>query len=324
MCVCVETIVGVRKEKMPRKVTVAIVQAAPYPFDLDRSLEKALKKTKEAAAQGAHLVVFGETWLSGYPTWIDHCRDVAVWNHAPTREVFAELRHSSVSVDGPEVESLSGLAADLGIVLAIGVNEKLDAGAGNGTLYNSVLIFDADGALVLHHRKLVPTHGERLLWGRGDGRGLGGVETAVGRVGTLICWEHWMPLARQAMHVSGEQIHLALWPEVHDLHQLASRHFAFEGRCFVLAAGQLLTAAGLPSQLATVNDLEPESLLLRGGSAVIGPDGDYVVEPAAAEEEIVLAELDLEAIDREVMTLDVTGHYHRPDVFAFEVKKREG
>lgn len=168
-----------------------------------------------------------------------------------------------------------------------------------------------------HHRKLVPTHTERLVWGPGDGQGLDAVDTSVGRVGGLICWEHWMPLARHVLHASGEQIHIALWPTVHEMHQIASRHYAIEGRCFVLAAGLIMRVRDLPSQFRVSRELAetPDAFLQHGGSAVIGPDGQYIVPPTFDEETIVVTELDLAAIDRETMTLDVSGHYHRPDIF---------
>jgi predicted amidohydrolase len=264
-------------------------------------------------------VAFGETWLSGYPVWLDYCSDAALWNHEPTKRLFARMRASSVVVPSATTEAIGNLARELGIVMIIGVNERVERGAGHGTLYNALLTFDADGRLVRHHRKLVPTYTERLVWGPGDAAGLASAETKAGRVGGLICWEHWMPLARQALHDGGERIHVAVWPTVHEMHQIASRHYAFEGRCFVLAAGSVLRARDLPAELQRPEGLIDEVLLLRGGSAVIGPDGMYVAGPVFDEETILVADIDPEAVDREVMTLDVTGHYARPDVFTFEV-----
>lgn len=287
---------------------VAIVQAAPIFNDLQASVEKCLSLVREAAAGGAHLVAFGETWLAGYPAWLDHCGDAALWNHEPTKRAFAETRANSVVVPSDVTDRLGDAARELGVVLVIGVNER----AGN-TLYNSLLTFAADGRLVRHHRKLVPTYTERLVWGAGDGSGLAPVDG----IGGLICWEHWMPLARQALHAAGERIHVAVWPTVSEMHQIASRHYAFEGRCFVLAAGSLLSARDLP----LAHTLDPDSLVLRGGSAVIGPDGAYLAGPVFDEETIVRVDLDLAAIDREVMTLDVAGHYARPDVFEFGVRR---
>ena len=175
---------------------------------------------------------------------------------------------------GPQTEALARQARESGVVLVMGVNER----CGN-TLYNSLLTFDADGALRNHHRKLRPTFTERLVWGPGDGAGLRAPQTSVGRVGALVCWEHWMPLPRQTLHDAGEQIHVAAWPTVRDIHQVASRHYAFEGRCFVLAAGSILRVSDLPPQLATLPELAPDDLLLRGGSAIYAPDGAALAGP---------------------------------------------
>jgi len=226
-------------------------------------------------------------------------------------------------VPGRETKTLGEIAAKHGIVLVIGINERIERGAGNGTLYNSLLTFGAGGSILNHHRKLVPTYTERLVWGQGDAAGLEAVETNAGRVGGLICWEHWMPLARQAMHNSGEDVHIVVFPTVYETHQIASRHYAFEGRCFVLAAGLLMKAGDLPAELAAGTESEntPEKFLLRGGSCVIAPDGTYVVEPIFDEEKIIVAELDLTIIDREKMTLDVSGHYSRPDVFDLKINR---
>ncbi|HXG85022.1 MAG TPA: nitrilase-related carbon-nitrogen hydrolase, partial [Pyrinomonadaceae bacterium] len=163
----------------------------------------------------------------------------------------------------------------------------------------------------------------RMVWGQGDAVGLEAVKADFGRVGSLICWEHWMPLARQAMHNSGEHIHIAVFPTVHETHQIASRHYALEGRCFVLAAGLIMTAADLPAQLLTETDLLklPENIL-RGGSCIIAPDGRFVAEPVFDDETIIIAELDLTRIDKEKMTLDVSGHYSRPDIFDFAVNRK--
>lgn len=302
---------------------VAIIQAAPVYLDLAASVDRAVQLMSDAAGDGAKLVVFGETWLAGYPAWLDYCPEVALWNHGPTKEVFARLRHSSVVVPGAETALLASVAKDLDLTLVIGVNERVDRGPGNGTLYNSLLTFGADGTLLRHHRKLVPTYTERLVWGSGDAEGLEPADTASGRVGGLICWEHWMPLARQVLHTAGEQIHVAVWPTVHEKHQIASRHYAFEARCFVLAAGVIMRVSDLPQEFSRPEGLgDPDKLLLRGGSAIIGPDGDYLVGPLFDQETILHAELDLTAIDREKMTLDVTGHYNRPDLFELAVRRQ--
>lgn len=305
-------------------IRVAIAQASPHYLDLNQTLEKTEALCAEAAAAGARLIVFGETWITGYPTWLDHCPESALWDHAPTKQVFARLRAASITVPGPATERLGEMARRAKAVLVVGANERVDRGPGSGTLYNSLLFFDTDGRLSRHHRKLIPTYTERLIWGPGDATGLEPVDTSIGRMGGLICWEHWMPLARQALHSGGEEIHIAVWPTVHEMHQVASRHYAFEGRCFVVAAGLISRARDLPAQLTVPEKLraQPDALLQRGGSAIIGPDGSYVAGPVFDAETIVTAEIDLAAIDQERMTLDVSGHYHRPDIFDLQIRRQ--
>ena len=297
-------------------LNVAIVQARPVYYTLEASLDRALQLTSAAARAGAQLVAFGETWLPGYPAWLDVCPGAAFWDSDATKDVFARLHANSLAVPGPQTERLARQARESQVVLVIGVNER----CGN-SLYNSLLTFDAEGRLRNHHRKLRPTYTERLVWAPGDGAGLHAPQTSVGRVGALVCWEHWMPLPRQTLHDTGEQVHVAAWPTVRDIHQLASRHYAFEGRCFVLAAGSILQVRDLPPQLPPAPELAPEDLLLRGGSAIYAPDGATLAGPCFDEECILHAQLDLRQIARESMTLDVSGHYARPDVFALRVNR---
>ena len=303
-------------------VRVAAVQAAPILLDLDATTDKAIDLIARAAARGARLVAMGESWLPGYPAWLDLCPGSAYWNHPPAKKTFARLMANSVRIPGPETARLGRACRKHGVVLVLGVHERVEGGPGHGTLFNTQIVFGPDGRIHSTHRKLMPTFAERLVWGQGDGSGLDAVPTPIGRVGSLICWEHWMPLARQAVHRSGEQIHVAVWPSVHDLHQMASRHYAFEGRCFVLAVGQILRVRDLPKEMEIPADLSrtPDRLLYNGGTAVYGPDGGLVAPPVYDREEIVIADLDLARIAEEAMALDVTGHYDRPDVFEFRVR----
>jgi len=303
-------------------IRVAIAQAEVAPT-LDDGIATTVRLIREAGNAGAGLVVFPETWLPGYPVWLDVCRDVALWDHDPVKRVFRRMAEQSVVVPGPVTEALSAAAKEAGIVVVVGVTERVDGGVAHGTLFNAALTFDADGRLANHHRKLVPTYTERMVWGLGDAKGLVAVPTAVGRVGALICWEHWMPLARQAMHDSGEDIHVALWPTAHEMLQIASRHYAFEGRCFVLGAGSLMQASALPRDLETHASKvqSPDDLVLRGGSAVIGPDGHYVVEPCFGEPGLIVTDIDLGRVREERMTLDVSGHYHRPELLRLQVER---
>lgn len=304
-------------------VRVAVVQAE-VSLTLRDGLERTAELTREAATNGARLVVFPETWLPGYPIWLDVSRDVALWDYGPTKNVFARHAAESVDVNGADGAELSRIAKTNNVTLVVGVTERVAAGIGRGTLFNALLTYGPDGTLLNHHRKLVPTYTERIVWGPGDANGLQAVDTPVGRVGGLICWEHWMPLARQAMHMSGEDIHVAVWPTVHDMHQLSSRTYAFEGRCFVIAAGSLMRASALPPELEPHADkvTSGNQWVLRGGSCIIAPNGSYVVPPVFELTALLHAELDLSEVRREQMSLDVAGHYNRPDSFEFRVHKQ--
>lgn len=303
-------------------VRVAVAQAEVAP-SLRAGVERASALIAEAAANGAQLVVFPETWLPGYPIWLDVSRDVALWDHPPVKAVFRRMAENSVVVPSDATAALAKAARDNVVSLVIGVSERVDVGAGQGTLYNSILTFGPDGALLNHHRKLMPTYTERMVWGAGDAAGLQSAGTPVGKIGALVCWEHWMPLARHAMHESGEDIHVALWPTVHEMHQVASRQYAFEGRCYVLAAGSMMRASALPAELEVhlSKVASRDQWVLRGGSAIIAPDGAYVAGPVYDEPTVLYADLDLGRLREERMTLDVTGHYHRPDVFSFAVTR---
>ena len=203
--------------------------------------------------------------------------------------------------------------------IVIGIHERIEDGPGHGSLYNSLLFFREDGSLVNQHRKLIPTYSERMIWANGDATGLRCAKIQDVNVGGLICWEHWMPLARQHMHNQAEQVHIAAWPTVHEMHQVASRHYAFEGRCFVLAAGQIMRASALPADLCSASVSSPDRLVERGGSAIIAPDGRYLAGPVFEDEAVLTATLDLLEIEKESMTLDVSGHYSRPDIFELNV-----
>jgi predicted amidohydrolase len=305
---------------MKKSIKIGIVQSGPEYLDIQKSMDKAVNLIEEAVRKDAELIVFGETWLSGYPAWLDHCPETALWNHEPTKEVFANMYRNSAIVPGEETKIFCDLARTHHIVICLGVNEIVKTGIGNGTIYNALVFFDANGKIVNHHRKLMPTFTEKLLYGIGDGQGLKASDTHLGRIGGLICWEHWMPLTRQAMHNSGEHIHIAVWPWVHEMHQIASRHYAFEGRCFVVAAGQIMRVKEFPGELKLPEHLKdrPDELVLKGGSCIIAPDGKYILEPQFDKDGVLIQEItDLEQIYKERMTLDTSGHYNRNDIFNF-------
>ncbi|GAB5523565.1 MAG: carbon-nitrogen hydrolase family protein [Roseivirga sp.] len=309
---------------MNKKVTIGVVQAAPAYLDVAQSMVKVESLLREAAAKGANLVCFGETWFTGYPAWIDYCDEYAKWDFQPTKEVFAKTHEHSLDITGTEIKQIGEWAKELGVVVVMGINEKVSSGPGNGTIYNALLTWNEKGELANHHRKLMPTHTERLLYGQGDGAGLQAVETPFGRIGGLICWEHWMPLTRQTMHNSGEHIHVAVWPKVHEMLQMATRSYAFEGRCFAVGVGQIMRVKDIPDQLNLPAELKdrPDQMLLNGGSCVVGPDGHYVLEPQWDKEGVFTIEVDLNRCYEERLALDVTGHYQRNDVFDLTVNKK--
>ncbi|MEM7655255.1 MAG: carbon-nitrogen hydrolase family protein [Bacteroidota bacterium] len=303
-------------------VKVALIQDSPIWLAVEKGLEKTLALFREAAQSGAELVVFGESWLGGYPAWLDHCAGLSLWNDPQAKELYRLMWEHAVRVPGPMCAQLGKACAESGCMMVIGVNERVDQGPGQGTLYNSLLTFSAQGELINHHRKLMPTYTEKLVYGLGDGHGLKSVETEWGKVGGLICWEHWMPLSRQAMHNAGEEIHVAVWPAVNEMHQIASRQYAFEGRCYVLAVGQLMQVKDLPLGLkpAPSSPQQADEQLLGGGSCIIGPDGQFIESPVWNQAEIIIRELDVKRCREERMTLDTSGHYQRNDIFTFACK----
>jgi predicted amidohydrolase len=314
-------------DTMTQPCTAAVVQDSPVFLNLEASLEKACGLIGEAAAQGAKVIAFPETWLPGYPVWLDYAPKAAAWDYGPAKALYRLLVGNSISIPGPQVERLLEVAKNAGSHVVMGVHERE-----GGTLYNTLLILDRDGSTFKVHRKLVPTYGERLVWGRGDGSTLRAHATEFGVLGGLICWEHWMPLTRAAMHAQHESIHVAQWPSVNRNHDLASRHYAFEGRCFVLAAGSVLTkreamegcrslgaAASEAMELLESTPKGDEDLLLRGGSAIIAPNAKNLAGPVLDEACILYAELRPELITEGHFTLDTNGHYARPDVFTLEV-----
>jgi nitrilase len=302
----------------------AVIQAPPVFLNLQASVERACDLMGDARNAGAEVVSFGETWLAGYPVWIDTAPRAAMWGDAAAKAVYRRLFEQSPALDGPEVATLHARAEELGCDLVIGLNER-----SSRTLFNTILMLGRDGRTRVHRRKLVPTYSERMIWGRGDGSTLGSLETPRGRLGGMICWEHWMPALRMVMHAEGELVHVAQWPAAHELHQLASRQYAFEGGCFVLCCGTSLTreevldgyrSLGADEGLDLLESIEPDQLLT-GGSAIIGPDTAYLAGPAGAEEQIVLAEIDPARTREASLLLDTDGHYSRPDIFRLHVDR---
>lgn len=307
-----------RNESTPFIVTA--IQHPPVFLDLEQSVQKACDLISQAAQDGAKLIVFPETWLPGYPVWLDVAPGAALWGADAATAVYRRLYQNSVQMDSPAVQMLCQAAKSAQSVVVMGMNER-----DGGTIYNTILYIGAQGEILGKHRKLMPTYTERLVWGQGDGSTLTVVDTPVGRVGGLVCWEHWMPLARYAMHAQQELVHVAQWPTVSELHLIASRNYAFEGQTFVIAAGTVLQKRDLAHlDLALFDEIpgEPDDFLMRGGSTIIAPNVECLAGPLYEEAGMVSAEIVPErAIDGH-LTMDVTGHYSRPDVFQLHVNTK--
>jgi len=299
-----------------RAVTVACVQAEPVVLDRERTLDKLERLAAEAAGSGAGLVVFPETFVPVYPSsrW---AKAFAGWDQPGAKETFARIAQESVAVGSPAEQRLGAAARELGIWLVTGVNE-VDPDR-PGTIYNALFFHAPDGSLALHHRKLVPTNHERLVWGQGDGRGLQAVETGFGRVGGLICWENYMPLARFALYESGVEIYVASTADDGDAWQPTLVHIARESRAYVLSPCHFQHADAYPDDFPLRGEIDGAGLLGRGGSAILAPDGSYLAGPLYGEEGILYAELDPARVLAERQRFDPAGHYHRPDLLRLGV-----
>jgi predicted amidohydrolase len=308
----------------PEQLKVAIVQAAPIPFAVEDGLAKAHALARDAIAEGAEIIAFGETFIGSYPIWLDEAPEAALWDHPGTKALHRLLLEHAICERDSRLADLQTLADDSGALISIGLHERR-----RSSLYNNQLLFRSNEA-PLSHRKLVPTHGERLLWARGDGSTLAVHQAPWGNVGSLICWEHWMPMARAAMHAQQEAVHIASWPTVRESHAIASRHYAFEGRCFMLAAGLVQWRDDLLDGLRRVGgDADGEALLrtipdgqrIHGQSLIAAPDGRMLAQ-AGTGEETIFADIDLNEIGAGLVALDTDGHYSRPDIFELRVNRQ--
>lgn len=306
--------------KKENNVRVAVIQAASIFMDSEASTEKAVSLTMQAGEKGAKIVVFPEAFIPGYPRGFSF--GTKVGSRAPEgRKDWLRYWENSILVPSETTDRLGEAARDAGVYLIIGVIERDNESSG-GTVFCTVLFFGPDGTLLGKHRKLKPTGAERLIWGEGDGSTLPVFDTPYGKIGALICWENYMPLARAAMYAKGVQLYIAPTADAKDTWQLSIRHIALEGRCFVLSCNQYFTKDMYPTDLACYDELEtfPDEMCM-GGSAIVGPLGDYVKEPVFGKEDILIADLDLRDIAYSQFDFDVVGHYARPDVFKLIVNE---
>lgn len=302
-------------------VGVAVVQAAPILFDRDATTDKTCALIASAAADGAQLILFPEALIPAYPRGLSF--GMVVGSRTPAgRDLWQRYWENAVEVPSATTAQLGEAARAANAYVVVGVIER-DGRYSRGTLYCTLLYFGPDGTLLGIHRKLKPTGAERLIWGEGDGSTLTVLDTELGKVGGLICWENYMPLARAALYGKGVELYLAPTADSRDSWQATLRHIACEGRCFVLGCNQYVTKAMYPPDLPGLAELDalPDELC-PGGSAIISPLGDVVAGPLYGQEGVLHATLDMAEIARSKLDFDVTGHYARPDVFQLVVDER--
>jgi nitrilase len=299
-----------------QRFKVAVVQAAPVVFDRERTLEKVNALAREAAREGARLVLFPEAFVSAYPRGLGFGAVIGSRTNEG-REEYRRYWESSLDVPGPAVDWLGRTARSNRIYLIVGVVER-----DRGTLYCTVLFFAPDGQFLGKHRKIMPTASERLVWGFGDGSTMPVFDTPLGKVGAVICWENYLPLMRAAMYAKGVEIYCAPTADVRDSWIASMRHIAVEGRCFVLSANQFNRRRDFPADYRSDIGNDPDTIVTRGGSCIVDPFGDFLAGPNLEGEAILVAEIDRAQIVRGKFDLDVVGHYARPDIFELHVDER--
>lgn len=296
-----------------RQHRVAVVQAGSQLFNTPRTLERMAAHCAAVKQEGAQLAVFPEAYIGGYPKGLDF--GARIGTRTPEgREDYLRYWRAAIEVDGPECRTIGGFAAEMKAHMVVGVIER-----DGTTLYCSTLFFAPDGALVGKHRKLMPTASERLVWAQGDGSTLPVIETPMGKVGSAICWENYMPLLRQAMYDKGVDLWCAPTVDERDIWQSSMRHIAYEGRMFVLSACQYMTRADAPDDYAAFANASLTDELIKGGSVIVSPMGEILAGPLRGQEGVLAATIDLDDIVRARYDLDVAGHYARPDVFSLHV-----
>ncbi len=297
-----------------KTIHVGVVQATPVLFDLDASVDRVIDWIDRAARAGCQLLLFPESFVPGYPRGLTF--DAVVGRRTDKgRMMWFDYWTNSLAVGSPQTKRIREAVKKAGLFVALGVTEREPLG---GTLYCSLFYFGPDGCFLGSHRKLKPTGLERYVWGEGDGRTLLGFDTALGRIGGLICWENYMPLARMALYQQGIEMYLAPTADARDSWQATVQHIALEGRCFVLASNQFVRKADYPDRYQAELTDEP-AIMSRGGSVIVSPLGDVLAGPLWNEEGLLTADLDFDLLVKAKLDFDVVGHYARPDVFGLHV-----
>lgn len=298
---------------------VAVVQHPSVMFDRSETLRRAVEYVDEAVSGGARLVVFPETFIPGYPDW--------VWRIAPEKSaihgpIFARLVQNAVDLSGDDLQPLQDRARRHGVTIVCGIDE-VNGEFSRTTLYNTLVTIGPDGSILNRHRKLMPTNPERMVWGIGDGSGLRVVDTPSGRIGALICWENYMPLARYAIYAQGVEIYVASTWDEGPVWTASMQHIAAEGRCWVVGSGSCIHTSDIPSDFPHRAEVYPKDKWINSGdSVIVAPGGEIAAGPMHEQKGILFADCDPKAVAAARRTLDAAGHYSRPDVFAFSVNRR--
>lgn len=302
---------------MKNTVNVAVIQDSAVPFDAKATTLKINNLIKQASENGAELIVFPEAFLGTYPKGLNF--DSPVGNRAPSgRDEYLRYFNNSVNVHGEEIASIIEAVKNHQVFVVLGIIEN-----DGGTLYCTVLYLDGNqGGLIGKHRKLMPTGSERLVWGFGDGSTMEVMDTHLGKIGAVICWENYMPALRMSMYAQGIEIYCAPTADDRDSWIASMKHIALEGRCFVLSACQYIQRKEYPTDYPSVLNFEPEDAMMKGGSTIIGPLGEEIVSPLLNEKGILYATLDRNDLIKSKLDFDVVGHYSRPDIFTLEVNRQ--
>ena len=303
---------------MPTKV--AVIQKPPVLLDRDKTIAQAVASINEAADAGAALLVFPEAYIPGYPTWIWRLKPGG--DMALSSELHARLRQNAVDLNREDLRPLQEAASRYAVTVVMGMNE-IDSRFSGTTLFNTLVIIGPDGKVLNRHRKLMPTNPERMVWGMGDASGLRVVDTPVGRLGGLICWESYMPLARYALYAQGLEIFVNPTWDNGEACLVTLRHIAREAGCWVIGTATALQGSDVPEDFPERDRLyKPDEWLNDGDAAVVNPAGVVVAGPLHREKGILYAEIDIEAARRARRSLDVCGHYARPDIFSLSVNRK--
>jgi len=300
---------------------IAVIQHAPVMLAREACISKAIGLIAEVAAQGAQLVIFPEAFIGGYPAWIWRMRPGNDWGSYEA--IHARMLDNAVEITRGDLQPLQDAAREHGVVVVCGMNER-DTEFSRATLYNSCVVIGDDGQLLNCHRKLMPTNPERMVWGFGDATGLRVIDTPLGRIGTLICWENYMPLARFALYAQGVDIYIAPTYDSGDDWQQSLQHIAREGGCWTISAGVQLNASDMPEDLPNIDQLYPDKQenINPGDSVIVAPDGSTLAGPLHAQSGVLMADIDVDQAARSRRTRDVAGHYARPDIFTLQINEQ--